>query len=170
MDFIQSIAIARELAGAARELQGYLGGGSDNRERQTLAPLVEALRSIYFQPVGLRLILTKLSEGLAPGHEDIERILPDFNDREWILERRLNRLDFDSTEIYRRLPLRVRNVLDGIAYGKRNLRREIQNELNESLTDNGAIDPARARELLNAVNELNSAIEAAEEALLSRME
>lgn len=169
MDFGHSIAIARELIAATRELQGYMGGSHDQRERRAVTKLIEALRLIYFQPVGLRLILRKLSQGQKPERADVEMLLPAFNDYEWHVHRRIELLTFDATADCARLPLRMRRILDEIAYGKRNLRRAIQEEVNEALTEDEHVDPNRAKELLIEVEALNSAIEAAEESLLAQM-
>ena len=152
-----AISFASSVAELARE---------SRHNRRRLRPVIHALRRIYFTPRGTRKILRNLAEGHRPEEDDIRDVLIDFNDAEWAIRRELDRLDFRGLERFDELSLRQRRTLDEIAYGKRVLRRDLQDTLNEALHDDHAIASDDAKVLLTRVEALNSMIESLEEEFL----
>lgn len=157
---IETAASALNLASA---LADFARQSRPNQRR--VRPIIRALRGIYFTPRGTIKILAVLAEGATPDQDDIDDVLTDFNDREWHVARHLDRVDFGNTDDMN-LSLRQRRTLTEIAWDKRNLRREIQDALNQSLTDGRKIDADQARLLLRRVETLNAVIESLEEELL----
>ncbi|MBO6526218.1 hypothetical protein [Erythrobacter sp.] len=134
--------------------------------RRRLKPVIQSLRRIYFTPRGTRKILRNLAEGRRPEQDDIRDVLIDFNDAEWEVRRELDRLDFRELERFGDLSLRQRRTLDEIAYGKRVLRRDLQDALNEALHHDHAIEADDAKVLLTRIEALNFMIESLEEEFL----
>jgi hypothetical protein len=115
-----------------------------------------ALADIYFVPDGVKSILEQIAAGHPVG--DLSP-LTTFNDAESQIERLVDRLSSDD---YFKLVEQFRNkeALTAIFYKKLELRRNIQDALNEALTYGETIDPDVARSLLEAVNSLNQEIQA----------
>jgi hypothetical protein len=128
--------------------------------------IIESLRAIYFIPKGTRNILKCLADGNQPNQIDVEKTLPNFNDAEWRVGRMVERLDFEALDRIPGLSLRQRRVLNEISWGKRSIRRDVQEALNDALTHGGTVPPHIARQLLDRVNELNHTIESIEEEFL----
>ena len=158
---------AIETATAALELaKGVYGVAKGSRSNQRLArPVVRALREIYFTPRGTLRILAVLADGGIPDPDDLQDILIDFNDHQWRVERHLDVIDFERSD-GRGLSLRQRRTLTEIAYGKRNLRRELQECFNVPNPGTRPIEPRQAKKLLEQVMALNTCIEQLEEELL----
>jgi hypothetical protein len=109
--------------------------------------------------------LEVLANGGKPSPEDIEYIVPEFNDAEDRVYNFTRRMTFESPD-FEELGLRNRRILEQIAYGKINLRRDLQRELNEALTFGREVSADKARELLARVNQLNEMIEELEQRFL----
>lgn len=124
--------------------------------------LIAALRTIYFTPNGIREILEVYASGGTPEIGDIERILPRFNDAEWLVRERLHLIEFERLHERREVSLAVAEQLDKIRYGKINIRRDLQEALNERITANNPIPADEARELLAKIDALNATIAAVE--------
>jgi hypothetical protein len=120
--------------------------------------VVQILRSIYFTPRGTRAILETLAAGNMPDQEDIESILPDFNDSEWQIRRLIDDMRFENRD-FEEIGLANRRTLEQVAYGKVSLRRDLQDALNPALTNSGSVPPEVAASLLARVNDLNRMIE-----------
>lgn len=140
-------------------------GSQSKPNRRRVRPIVQALRGIYFTPRGTLKVLGALADGITPDPEDIEDVLTGFNDHEWQVSRHLDYMDFDRSDGMD-LSLRQRRTLTELAYGKKNLRREIQDALNETVGQGRNFDQDDARILLRRVEALNSMIESLEEELL----
>jgi hypothetical protein len=152
-----ALSLATSLADLARGSQG---------NRRAVRPVIEALRGIYFTPRGTREILRCLADGDRPDPETIRDVLLEFNDAEWRVQRFVDILDFRALERFDELSLRQRRTLEEIAYGKRNLRRDLQDTLNFALTNREPIGPKDAGVLLGRVEALNALIESLEEEFL----
>lgn len=154
---------ASAAVGLVSDVSSFAKTSRENKRRAR--PIIEALRSIYFTPRGTLNLLKTLADGKLPDRADVEEVLVDFNDAEWRVDRSIRRMEFDASSNYD-MSLRHRRELDGIAYGKRILRRHIQDVLNQSLSDGQRIDAEEATDLVRRVEELNAIIERAEEELL----
>lgn len=124
--------------------------------------VITALRTIYFTPNGIRRILEAYANGETPTTDEIERVLPEFNDAEWIVRDRLDFIDFDTLHRRPEVSLAVAEQLEKIRYGKVNVRRDLQRALNERITANKPIPADEARELLTKIDALNATIAAVE--------
>ncbi|MEL6337128.1 MAG: hypothetical protein AAFQ88_10880 [Pseudomonadota bacterium] len=170
MPEVQSIL---EALRGARDLAAFaVNEAENNRERgraRHLQSLIEALRLIYFSPKGVLLLIERMAAGEQPSREQIEAILPHFNDGEFAVERMLRRLDPERGQPDGILSLRAERVLREISYGKGGVREKVQHLLNYSMTYDLPIDRKEAAELHKEVVALNEAIEHAEEALISSL-
>ncbi|WP_333585996.1 hypothetical protein [Phenylobacterium sp.] len=126
--------------------------------------IVGALRKIYFTPDGVLSLLEKIANGEDVSVEEVERRLPQFNDRQWHVARALETLNFDKLSSRREVSLRRAEHLNQVRYGKVNIRADIQRLLNYPLTHNKRIKADKAAELLAKVRELNDQIGQLEEA------
>lgn len=163
MSIPEAIDTVSSLIGLADAISD--AGRQDREERRALRPIIAALRGIYFTPRGTQRILSVLASGDRPDPDDIQDIMTAFNDAEWHVERHTRRLDFDYLSRFD-ISLRQRNALQKIAWGKLNLRRDLQNVLNEALTDDIPVDSGEVTVLLKRVEALNRLIEALEEEFL----
>lgn len=111
---IELVAGARELANSARVQDNT---GPNRREVREIKQLIEALRLVYFAPRGVLALLDDLAAGNRPNQEQIETILPRFNDGEPWVDRMLYRLDPTNGRMNETLTLRAERVLREIAYG-----------------------------------------------------
>ncbi|QMW21815.1 hypothetical protein [Sandaracinobacteroides saxicola] len=127
--------------------------------------VVGMLRGIYFTPRGTRLIVQSLAEGRVPDLEDVEAILPDFNDREWSIRDFVDQMRFENHDL-EEIGLANRRTLEQIGWGKINLRRDIQDLINSAATGGEDVQPEEAQALLDRVNELNRMIEELEREFL----
>jgi hypothetical protein len=148
------------LISLAGEIQNSFGSGQPAKGSHDR--VVQSLRQIYFTPTGSLSLLAVLAEGETPTAEMCERVLPRFNDVEFRVDQALNEIE-DLFED-RNISLRAATILREIAYGKRRIRREIQELVNEALTYGHRVDPQDAKAVLAAVKALNSAIESVEAA------
>lgn len=151
------LEVASAISGLARE---------DRSQRLRLRPIISALRDIYFTPRGTVRVLTRIANGERPDPDDVEDVLTDFNGAEWLVQRRVRELDFDRLAQFDGLSLRQRRTLDQIAYGKIQLRRDIQDALNECLTFEDRLPYDDASVLLKRVDALNAMVESLEEEFL----
>ena len=151
------LASILEGVGLVNDLR-QLGPSTQKQAQKQREAVVRLLRDIYFTPRGSRQVVEVLARGEAPSPEDIEIVLPDFNDREWMVLRHIDRTLFES-EDFVHIGLRNRRVLEMIGYGKKNLRRDIQSLLNETLTKRRPVPAEEAQNILERVNELNRSIE-----------
>jgi hypothetical protein len=158
-----ALEAAATAVGLVSDISSFAKSSRENKRRAR--SIIEALRMIYFTPRGTLELLKILAAGQMPDPDDIQDVLVDFNDAEWRVARSVRAMEFDASDSYD-MSLRHRRELDGLAYGKRILRRHIQDALNHSLSDGQQIDTAQATELVGRVEELNALIERIEEELL----
>ena len=156
-----------ETLGPALEIVSKLGGEPesklDHRYGAARDDVIKSLRRIYFTPSGTLRILGELSEGRSPSPSAIHEVLTEFNDAEWSVRAALRGLEFEHLSERRELSLRAVRQLDQLRYGKIDIRRELQEALNEALTFGRPVDPELAKALLSKVNALNALIESLEE-------
>lgn len=157
---------AKELADLARIEPGQK---TDKRHQREIKELIESLRLIYFSPRGVLSLLEIIADGNYPTQDQIELVLPEFNDADPFVRRALYRLDPDFERNNRSLTLKAQRVLREISYGKGGVRSKVQSLLNASLTYSEPVSPQEAQTLVQEISELNRAIEDAEEALVQRM-
>jgi hypothetical protein len=165
------ISLMRAIEGATSLLEfasavSEVGRDRSNRPHNPrVRELVRGLRGIYFTPRGTLTVIAELAEGRRPTDEDIEKILPEFNDGEWRVRNILDSFDFDEIAGVE-ISLRRSRLFGQIRMGKLNLRRDIQEALNEALTTGVKVNKRDARILLQRVTALNLLIESLEEELL----
>ena len=160
---LEMVMGAKDLANSARIEVREIG---DQRKVQRIQIIIEALRRIYFSPRGVITLPNSLADGHTPTVEQISLILPEFNDVGFRVDRFIDRLDPPNGHREGDLSLKAERVLREIAYGKTGVRQRVQELLNESLTLGEPVTRKDARELLDAIIQLNTAIEDAEEALM----
>jgi hypothetical protein len=124
--------------------------------------VTRALRTLYFTPTGILSLLKEVAAGHELSDKRIQKALSDFNDREWKVEAALRRVDFHA--IHRELGLSLASirVLDQLRYGKIDLRRAVQSEVNFYGQETASPNKARARKLVAAIENLNTEIEEVE--------
>jgi len=137
------------------------------RQAREVQELIEYLRLIYFSPKGVIRLLEEISDGSNPTEEQIEMILPEFNDYEFRVRGMLARIAPDEQRVQGNLTLRAERVLREISYGKAGVRSKVKDLLNEALTLGEPVSRQDATILLDEILLLNAAIENAEEALVS---
>ncbi len=157
---------ARELAAFARVEQNQRG--NDRKIRQ-IKDIIEALRYIYFSPRGVISLLEEIVDGNVPTEQQIETILPRFNDAGPFVDRIHLRFDPPEGQPNNTLSLRAERVLREISWGKGGVREKVQLLLNNSLTFGEEVSVEQATEILNEILALNEAIEDAEDALVKAM-
>ena len=162
---IESLEAAKKISEVVSALSSAGSEVRQQADKSQARRFVRYLRAIYFTPRGTLNVLTKLSEGIEPDTADLANTLADFNDAEWEVERITSRMQFDENYTGG-LSLRVRRTLQEISWGKIDLRRRLQQELNEPLTFGRGVDPGRAHVLLKKLQDLNLKIEALEEEFL----
>jgi hypothetical protein len=117
-----------------------------------------ALRTIYFTPNGVVALLKALEQNNAVTDEDWRDRLINFNDREWEVGRALGALDFDGLKQDLRLSLSTIRTLEMIRWGKINLRRSIQDEVNYYGRRGVRPNLDNIRSLIEAIEKLNAEI------------
>lgn len=137
------------------------------RQAREVQELIESLRLIYFSPRGVIRLLEEISDGNNPTEEQIEMILPEFNDYEFHVRGMLAQIAPDVHRVQGNLTLRAERVLREISYGKAGVRSKVKDLLNEALTLGEPVSRQDATVLLDEILLLNTAIEDAEEALVS---
>lgn len=152
---VSTVKVGREVLSL---LKGNRTDRLDARYGEANDRVIDALRRIYFTPNGVRKILIELAAGRHPTAEQISEVLVNFNDVEWDVERYLHSIEFDELQARREITLKAAEQLDQIRYGKINVRKQIQQALNEPLTKDQPIDSAVAANLLADVDELNALI------------
>lgn len=160
---IELVKGARELADFARN---EATDKATTRRTRDIQELIEALRFIYFSPRGVIKLLDCIVAGGDPTEEQIAMILPDFNDYEFRVHMMLRRISPDEQRVQGGLTLRAERVLREISYGKSGVRSKVKDLLNEALTHGEPVSRDAASNLRDEILELNTAIEAAEEALV----
>ena len=163
---LEIVSGARELAAFARVEEGQRG---DRRKARQVKEIIEALRYIYFSPRGVISLLEGIVDGNIPSEQQIEMILPRFNDAGPFVDRIHLRLDPPEGQPNDTLTLRAERVLREISWGKGGVREKVQSLLNNSLTFGEEVSAEQAAELLNEIRALNKAIEDAEDALVVAM-
>lgn len=141
---------------------------NSNIEARRLEGLLRLLREIYFAPSGTRVILEMIADGQRPSEELVSATLPSFNDFGYRWDRYAEEFGFDMAS-GAELGLEARETLHRIKHGKGGVRERIQGILNEKLTFNEEVDTRVACDLLQEIEKLNSAIKAAERAVMDRM-
>jgi hypothetical protein len=132
-----------------------------------------ALRAIYFTPSGVVALLRAFEQnqlGLPTSlvDEDVRDRLINFNDREWEVGRALQALDFDELKQDLRLSLATIRTLEMIRWGKINLRRNIQDEVNYYGRRGVKPNLANIQSLIDAIEKLNAEIIEIEKLVNSR--
>lgn len=110
-------------------------------------------------PRGIHSLLREVAEGEELTEKRIQQALSDFNDREWKVESALQHIDFYALRRELGLSLLTINVLGELRYGKINLRRAVQAEVNPYGQDGIKPNRARAKKLIAAIEKLNTEIE-----------
>lgn len=159
-----TIEVILQTTGSLISLVGEIQTAFGSRQpvRGSHDRVVGALRSIYFTPAGSLSLLAMLAEGETPSQEMCERVLTGFNDVEFRVDRALS--DIEDLFEDKTVSLNAARILREIAYGKRRIRSDIQELVNEALTFGKRVEPQDAKAALAAVKALNSAIEAVEAA------
>ncbi len=103
---------AKELADLARIEPGQ---NTDKRHQREIKELIESLRLIYFSPRGVLSLLEIIADGEYPTQDQIELVLPEFNDADPFVRRALYRLDPDFERNNRSLTLKAQRVLREIS-------------------------------------------------------
>ena len=106
-----------------------------------------------------------MSEATSFSGELVREALIAFNDRQWRVEAALEEIDFDRLQNELGVALATSRALESIRNGKVNLRREIQQEINFYGQRGVKPDRERVAELMRLIRELNSNIEAMEQAI-----
>lgn len=160
-----------DLVKGAKELAEFVRvEASDRRSTRRVREvqeLIEALRLIYFSPRGVIKLLEDIADGSNPTEEQIAMILPNFNDYEFRVSRMLERIAPGEQRVQGDLTLRAERVLREISYGKAGVRSKVKDLLNEALTLGEPVSRQDASTLRGEILLLNTAIEDAEEALVS---
>jgi flagellar biosynthesis regulator FlbT len=134
----------------------------ETHDRHLQDDVTRALRTLYFTPTGILSLLTEVAAGRELFDKQIQKALSDFNDREWQVEAALQRVDFHAIHHEFGLSLTSIRVLDQLRYGKIDLRRAVQSEVNFYGQEKGSPNKARARKLIAAIKTLNTEIEEVE--------
>jgi hypothetical protein len=154
-EFLTLIKTGFNVAKAVREFRP----GPDAHDRRLQDDVTRALRTLYFTPDGILSLLKEIVAGRTPSEQRIQHALNDFNDREWNVEAALQRIDFQELRKELGLSLASLSVLDQLRYGKINVRRAVQSEVNFYGQDTSAPNRAKARKLIAAIEKLNAEIE-----------
>lgn len=167
LDAITAIKAFSSLVGLLKGLKAALPNTGE-RDRRLQDHVVGALRAIYFMPKGILSLLYEVVDGEELSDRRIQQALGDFNDREWAVADALQRIDFLSLKREHGLSLAQMRVLEQLRYGKMNLRQAVQREVN--LYGQEGIKPkkAAAKQLIAAIEDLNSEIEDIEAIVNSR--
>jgi hypothetical protein len=107
-------------------------------------------------------LLKEVAAGRVLPEQRVQHALNEFNDREWNVEAALQRIDFRELKKELGLSLASIRVIDQLRYGKINVRRGVQSEVNFYGQDTTAPNRAKARKLIAAVEKLNAEIEEVE--------
>lgn len=126
------------------------------------ADIVSDLRLIRFGDDGLLSVLKAIARGKEVPPALFVSKLQDFNDSQWAVESALVRLTNDCPSI----SFKLRRELEEVAFRKRGVRADLQQTLNASPESFGDLSRSEARTFVEAANQLNSAIEEAEDVIL----
>jgi hypothetical protein len=155
LDIFGVIKTGIDLAKALRDFRPK----PEERDRHLRDDVSQALRTLYFTPKGILSLLKEVADGEKLSEERIQQFLNDFNDREWKVEAALHRVDFYALKRELGLSLASISVLEQLRYGKINLRRSVQAEVNPYGQDGTSPNKAKARRLIAAIEKLNAEIE-----------
>jgi hypothetical protein len=142
-----------------------------SKERRAKKPLREreqlchALRSLYFTPKGVLDLMQDIIDGKKVASDKIHRVLTKFNDVEWQVGRQLEMLVYEERFQSLSVSLSTARQLDEIRYGKINVRRAIQEEINAFGQPRRKVDVEVLKKLRKDVLKLNKLIEDVEEKL-----
>ncbi|WP_299954759.1 hypothetical protein [uncultured Roseobacter sp.] len=139
------------------------------RQQKRVRDLISTLRLIYFSPRGVLSLLETIANGGYPTEEQVEMVLTEFNDAEPFVLRARHVLDPDFDRHDQTLTLKAERVLRDISYGKGGVRAKVQSLLNWSLTYEEPVSSEDAKLLIQEIRGLNTAIEEAEEALVTAL-
>jgi len=141
---------------------------SDRPDHRLNDQMCRALRTLYFMPDGILALLRELEHNGGVPSDELRGRLTAFNDREWQVGRALEAIDFEHLRHDLRLSLATLHTLEQIRYGKINLRRDIQNEVNYYKQRGVKPDLKKIRALIAAIENLNAEIEQTERLVNSR--
>ncbi|MDA9478253.1 hypothetical protein XI03_28005 [Bradyrhizobium sp. CCBAU 65884] len=137
-----------------------------NRDDHTVRQQIcDALRTFYFMPRGIVLLLKKVDADERISEEELSQALLDFNDREPAVARASDHLLFERLIRERGLSLRAIQNLELVRAGKISLRRDIQREINYYGRGRTKPNKERVRLLLSEIDRLNTLIIEVEEAV-----
>ncbi len=158
LDLITIIKTGVDVAKALRDFKPK----PETHDRHLQDDVTRALRTLYFTPTGIFSLLKEVAAGKELSDKRIQKALNDFNDREWKVEAALQRVDFRAIHHELGLSLASIRVLDQLRYGKIDLRRAVQSEVNFYGQETASPNKAGARKLIAAIENLNTEIEEVE--------
>lgn len=160
--FEASLSDLKTLADLAKAANTFATRGNG-----TSTKVCHALRSIYFGDDGVLPMLKDIEAGAKVDLDRRKRVLIDFNDGQWDVEKALETIDFGSLRNDLDLSLKTLKALMLIKGGKSGLRRLIQDEIN--FYGQRGVKPNRKvlRELIAGIEGLNRQIEDLEEKIRS---
>jgi hypothetical protein len=158
VDLLNIIKASSDLVKGLKEFQPK----PEKRDRLLQDDISRALRTLHFSPRGIVSLLKEVANGETLTEERIQQALTDFNDREWRVEEVLRRINYYELEQELGLSLGAIRVLEQLRYGKIDLRRAVQSEVNPYGQDGAKPNKGKARKLITAIENLNADIEVVE--------
>jgi hypothetical protein len=164
LDLLSVIKASSDLVKGLKDFQSE----PEKRDRLLQDDISRALRTLYFTPKGILSLLVEVADGKPLTEKRIQKTLIDFNDREWKVEEALQRIDFHALQRELGLSLSAMRVLEQLRYGKINLRRAVQAEVNPYGQDGTDPNKTKAKKLIAAIENLNADIEDVEAVINAR--
>jgi hypothetical protein len=164
LDLLSVIKASSDLVKGLKEFQSK----PEKRDRLLQDDISRALRTFYFTPKGILSLLKEVADGEPLTEKRIQNALIDFNDREWKVEKALQRIDFYALQRELGLSLSAIRVLEQLRYGKINLRRAVQSEVNPYGQYGSNPNKTKAKKLIAAIENLNADIEDVEGVINAR--
>jgi hypothetical protein len=158
LELLDAIKIATKAAEGLQAIRSRTES-SDSRIQDMVS---KVLRTIYFPPDGILGLLNEVAEGQKPTEKRLKQGLTDFNDRQWTIERSLERLEWKALENELGLGIHSIMALGGLRNGKWELRDAVQHEVNSYGQKGVKPNIPKVRALIAAIKELNTAIEQVE--------
>jgi hypothetical protein len=158
LDPASGLAAIKAVIDAVKSIKAVLPK-AEERDRRLQNDVTGALRKLYFTPRGILSLLHQVADGEEITQDRIQQALSDFNDREWQVAEALQRIDFHYLRNEFGLSLATLRVLEQLQYGKFDLRRAVQREVN--FYGQSGIKPNKpaAKRLIAAIETLNAEIE-----------
>ncbi len=127
--------------------------------------LIEALKVLYFAPNGVLHIFKDISKNNELDRQKALARLDAFDSSEIPVGDALSKLGFDSTEFIADLSLKDRRLLQEMAWQKKSIRSQTNAVLSSFLNEGANLDPNDAKQIREAILDLNGSIEEFEERL-----